>query len=138
MAPDRTEPSRVLFLVESASVLARAAAAGHTAQVQRRVWCSRCLTLRAARPGSGVLPVRALKLEEVGHLPVLALLLVEEVERARVEGVEPLLPRNRPQPLTLTPAELKSQHPQMVPVLGPLHCGRHSVPRLRPTPDDLV
>src|SRR5215218_1971785 len=63
----------------------------------------------ARRRRSGVLSVRALQTEEVALVPVLPLLLVEEVQLAGVEGGEPLVPAHVPEVVRVT-AEVEPQH----------------------------
>src|SRR3954465_6030249 len=57
---------------------------------------------------SGVLAVRALQAEEVPLVPVLALLLVDEIQPAGIEGLEPLLPAPLPQ-VRRVPAEVEAE-----------------------------
>src|SRR3954453_10297112 len=84
-----------------------------------------------------VLAVRALQPEERALVPVLALLLVDEVQRAGVEGVEPLVPADLAQ-VGVVAAEVDAQHAEVAAVLGAGHGRRHAVALLGPRPDDLV
>src|SRR4051794_2539529 len=84
-----------------------------------------------------VLAVRALQPEERALVPVLALFLVDEVQLADVEGVEPLVPADVAQGVGVA-AEVESQHAQVVAVLGALDGRRYAAALLGPLPDHLV
>src|SRR3954452_7536882 len=86
---------------------------------------------------SGVLAVRALQAEEVAPVPVLALLLVDEIQPAGIEGLEPLVPAHLPQVLGV-PAEVEAEDSQVVAVLGALDGCGYAVAVLRPLPDHFV
>src|SRR3954447_22737571 len=93
---------------------------------------------RAARPArSAVLATGALQPEEIALPAVAALLLVDEVQPARVEGLEPLLPADVPEILA-TAAEIEPQHAEVVLMLGALDGRRRGAARLGPFLDDLV
>src|SRR3954452_1922050 len=82
-------------------------------------------------PGSPVLAVRALEPEERASAPVAALLLVDEVQAPGVEGGEPLLPADLPQPRGVA-AEGDPQHAQQITVLGSLDRRGAAATLLRP------
>src|SRR3954466_8440034 len=86
---------------------------------------------------SGVLAVRALQAEEVALVPVLALLLVDEIQPAGIEGLEPLVPAHLPQVLRV-PAEVEAEDSQVVAVLGALDGCGYAVAVLGPLPDHFV
>src|SRR4051794_738455 len=86
---------------------------------------------------SPVLAVRALEAEERALAPVAALLLVDEVQAPGVEGVQPLLPADLPQPLVVA-AEVDPQHAEQVTVLGTLDRRRAAATLLRPLSDHFV
>ena len=70
-------------------------------------------------------------------VPVLALFLVDEVQPARIEGLEPLVPAHLPQVLRV-PAEVEAEDSEVVAVLGALDGRRYAVTVLGPLPDHFV
>src|SRR5919112_1965677 len=106
---------------------------GHTPQAS---WLSAICLNRHSRP-NGLL-VRVLQLEEVAALSARLFLLIDEVEAALVERLEPVVPAHLLQAVPGVAREVEPQHAEMTAVFRSRHSGRYRLARLRPLTDDFV
>src|SRR6266511_2663533 len=81
---------------------------------------------------------RVLQAEERALPSVRPLLLVDEVEPALVERVEPLVPAHMAHPVAVAGREVEGQHAEPVPVLGARHGRRDALAGLGPLHDHIV